>query len=144
MKNTTIYCLAFFFTAIIFISLYFQPFVREGLISNLLPDNIRSNIPSGKGGLSSETVLYYLVTLNNYLEKIKNFQITKINVVGIDDNNKKSNTDNMPDPDLLINGKKVGTINETIKQYKQLLNELERNIKYTIVGVKSIDIYIES
>jgi hypothetical protein len=127
MKYTNLFYLAIFLILIIFVTSYFKSYYREGLVT-IDPSIVNSNIPNGNG-LSKE---YVLSNLKNLADNISNTTITKINIVGNDNN--YIVPPGTPNPGVVsLNGKRIGTIDEIIKQ-------LTSNTLLSTSTVKSIDI----
>ena len=123
MNNTNLYYLAFFLILITFVSIYFQWSYREGLV-NIDPSIVNSNIPSG-GGLSKQVILDNLNDLHKFASKTN---ITKINIVGNDNNSiVPAGT---PNPgSVSLNGRPIGTIGQNIKQIEAMLSLYLSNVK---------------
>jgi len=127
MKYTNLFYLAIFLILIIFVTSYFKSYYREGLVT-IDPSIVNSNIPDGKG-LSKE---YVLSSLKNLADNISNTTITKINIVGNDNN--YGVPAGTPNPAVVsLNGRPMGTIDEIIKQ-------LTFTTLLSASTVKSIDI----
>jgi type II secretory pathway component PulC len=122
MKYNKFFYLGLFLVLIIFVSIYFKWSYREGLV-NIDPSIVNSNIPNGQG-LSNQNILDMLNNLNNFAS---NTSITKINVVGNDNNYVVPA--GTPNPgSVSLNGVKIGTIGQLLQQLN-FLNLLTANVK---------------
>lgn len=137
MKTATIYYLfGIFAILLIFFSFYFQSSNREGLITDINPAIVNSDIPDGKG-LSERLVLEYIDIYKNILN---NTNITKIKIEG---NGKDMETagplDGIANNDtiIILNGRKLGTID-------QVANAMINGLKFVTAGVKTIRIKYDS
>ena len=133
MKTTTIYYLfGIFAILLIFFSFYFQSSNREGLITDINPAVVESDIPDGKG-LSERLVLEYI---DMYKKLLNNTNITKVRVEGNGRDMQNANPYEMianNNTMIILNGRKVGTIDQISKVMIDAL-------KGTTAGAKSIRI----
>jgi len=137
MKTATIYYLfGIFAILLIFFSFYFQSSNREGLITDINPAVVNSNIPDGKG-LSERLALEYI---DIYKKILNNTNITKIKIEG---NGKDMETVGPLDAIannntiVILNGRKLGTIDQVAK-------EMINGLKFVTAGVKTIRIKYDS
>jgi len=138
MKYTKLFYLAICLILIIFITLYFQWYYREGFTANFDPSIINSNVQNG--ALSNSGLI---VLLNNLNRQLSGININKINIVEspspiVKDSNVQTPLTKVTkgQTQLLLNGQPIPGI-PTVGALIRMLSEM---ILAMTSNVQSIDI----